>query len=104
MSVALSVALLITPAAVHRIVWAGEDAEAVLAIGGRVTLLALLPLAMGMAGDSYVVLSRVLGSTGPAAIAATLVLVYLIGFWFAWPLVERSQRGSGFLIKASLDS
>ena len=62
MSVALSVALLITPAALHRIVWAGEDTEAVLAIGGRVTILALLPLAMGMAGDSYVVLSRVLGS------------------------------------------
>ena len=74
MSVALSVALLITPAALHRIVWAGEDTEAVLAIGGRVTLLALLPLAMGMAGDFYVVLSRVLGSAGPAAIAATLVL------------------------------
>ena len=103
MSVALSVALLITPAALHRIVWAGEDTEAVLAIGGRVTILALLPLAMGMAGDSYVVLSRVLGSTGPAAIAATLVLVYLIGFWFAWPFVERLQRGSGFLIKAALD-
>lgn len=104
MSVALSVALLITSAALHRIVWAGEDTEAVLAIGGRLTLLALLPLAMGMAGDFYVVLSRVLSSTGPAAIAATLVLVYLIGFWFAWPLVERLQRGSGFLIKASLDS
>ena len=37
-------------------------------------MLALLPLAMGMAGDSYVVLSRVLGSAGPAAVAATLVL------------------------------
>ena len=97
MSVALSVALLITPAALHRIVWAGEDTEAILAIGGRVTILALLPLAMGMAGDSYVVLSRVLGSAAPAAVAATLVLLYLIGFWFAWPFVERFQRRSGFL-------
>ena len=104
MSVAISVALLITPAALHRIVWAGEDTEAVFGIGGRVTILALLPLAMGMAGDSYVVLSRVLGSTGPAAIAATLVLLYLIGFWFAWPFVERLQRRSGFLSKAALDS
>ena len=103
MSVALSVALLITPAALHRIVWAGEDTEAVLAIGGRVTILALLPLAMGMAGDSYVVLSRALGSAAPAAVAATLVLLYLIGFWFAWPFVERFQRGGGFLIKAPLD-
>ena len=104
MSVALSVALLITPAALHRIVWAGEDTEAVLAIGGRITILALLPLAMGMAGDSYVVLSRVLGSTGPAAVAAPLVLLCLIGLWFGWPFVERLQRRSGFLSKEALDS
>ena len=98
-SVALSIALLITPAALHRIVWAGEDTEAVLAIGGRLTILALLPLAMGMAGDSYVVLSRILGSAGPVAIAATLVLLYLIGLWFAWPIVERLQRRIGFMGK-----
>ena len=103
MSVALSVALLITPAALHRIVWAGEDTEAVLLIGGRITILALLPLAMGMAGDSYVVLSRVLGSTGPAAVAAPLVLLCLIGLWFGWPFVERLQRRSGFLSKEALD-
>ena len=53
MSVALSVALLITPAALHRIVWAGEDHEAVLAMGGRVTLLTRLPLAMGMASEFF---------------------------------------------------
>ena len=44
------------------------------------------------------------GSTQvPAAIAATLVLVYLIGFWFAWPFVERLQRRTGFLSKEALD-
>ena len=56
--VALSVALLMTPAAIHRIVWAGEDSEALLRSGGRITVFALLPLAIGMAGDSYVVLIR----------------------------------------------
>ena len=54
--VALSVTLLITPAALHRIVWAGENSEALLRKGGRITILALLPLALGMAADSYVVL------------------------------------------------
>ena len=93
--VALSVALLITPAALHRIVWAGEDTEAVLRIGGQITILALLPLAMGMAADSFVVLSRVLGSMGPAAVTAPLVLLCLIGLWFGWPLVARLQRRSG---------
>jgi hypothetical protein len=103
-SVALSVVLLITPAALHRIVWAGEDTEAVFRIGGRITVLALLPLAMGMAGDSFVVLSRVWGSMGPATIAASLVLLCLIGMWFGWPFVERLQRRSGPPSKEALDS
>jgi Family of unknown function (DUF6328) len=104
MSVALSVALLITPAALHRIVWAGEDTEAILAIGGRVTILALLPLAMGMAGDSYVVLSHIIASAALAAVASLLVLLCLVGLWFGWPLVERLRLRPGFLRKEALDS
>ena len=104
MSVALSVALLITPAALHRIVWAGEDTEAFFRIGGRITILALLPLAMGMAGDSFVVLWLVLGSIGPATMAASLVLLCLIGLWFGWPFVARLQRRSGLPSKEALDA
>ena len=104
MSVALSVALLITPAALHRIVWAGEDTEAFFRIGARITILALLPLAMGMAGDSFVVLWLVLGSIGPATMAASLVLLCLIGLWFGWPFVARLQRRSGLPSKEALDA
>jgi Family of unknown function (DUF6328) len=39
LSVAVSVILLITPAALHRIVWAGEDTETLLRHGGRITCL-----------------------------------------------------------------
>ena len=101
--VALSVALLITPAALHRIVWAGEDTEAVLRIGGQITILALIPLAMGMAADSFVVLSRVLGSMGPAAVTAPLVLLCLIGLWFGWPFVARLQRRCRYPSTEALD-
>jgi hypothetical protein len=104
MSVALSVALLITPAALHRIVWAGEDTEAVLRIGGRITIVALLPLAVGIAADTFVVLSHVLGSMGSAAVTALLALLCLFGLWFGWPIVERLQRRSGFMSKKALDS
>ena len=91
--VALSIALLMTPAAIHRIVWAGEDSETLLRSGGRITVFALLPLAIGMAGDSYVVLIRML-SAWLATIAAPLVLLCLVGLWFAWPMIERRQRDS----------
>jgi hypothetical protein len=90
--VALAVALLITPAALHRIVWAGEDSETALRIGGRVTVLALLPVASGMGGETYVVMSRILGSAGPAAAVATVTLLCLLILWFVWPVVERWQR------------
>lgn len=47
LATALTVVLLITPAALHRIVWAGEESEEVLRIGGYITFFALLPLACG---------------------------------------------------------
>jgi Family of unknown function (DUF6328) len=74
--VALSVILLITPAALHRIVWAGEDSEALLRSGGRITAGALLPFALGMAGDSYVVLARIFGSADFGGVAGAVVLLF----------------------------
>ena len=90
--VAVSVVLLIAPAAIHRIVWAGEDSESFLRIGGRITIAALVPLAIGMAADCYVVLSHMLGASVPAAVAAALVLLSVLSLWFAWPFIERSRQ------------
>ena len=53
LSIALAVVLLITPAALHHIVWSGEENETVLRTGSRITILALQPLALGMAGDAH---------------------------------------------------
>jgi hypothetical protein len=93
--VALSVALLITPAAIHRIAWAGEDSETFLRIGGRITIAALAPLAIGMAADCYVVLSRMIGGSGLAeGIAAAIVLLSVLSLWFAWPFIERALQSS----------
>jgi hypothetical protein len=92
LAIALTVVLLITPAALHRIVWAGEESEEVLRIGSRITVLALLPLACGMAADAYVVFARITGATTAAAIAAVLVLLVLLGVWYAWPFVDRFRR------------
>jgi hypothetical protein len=90
--VALAVMLLMTPAALHRIVWAGEDSEIFLTTGGALTTLALLPLALGMAGDAYVVLARITEMENGAAIAAGCVLLALLGCWYGWPFAERWRR------------
>jgi uncharacterized membrane protein len=90
-AVTLATVLLITPAALHRIVWAGEESEAFLRLGGRITVLALLPLAFGMTGDTYVVLARTMG-TMSGAITAGVSLLFLLAFWFGIPLVGRAIR------------
>ena len=92
LATALTVVLLITPAALHRIVWAGEDSEEVLRIGSCITILALLPLACGMAADAYVVFARFTGAMIGAAVAAGVVLLVLLGFWYAWPFIDRLAR------------
>jgi hypothetical protein len=94
LTVALAVMLLMTPAALHRIVWAGEDSEALLSTGGTLTTLALLPLALGMGGDAYVVLARITGMANGAAIAALCVLLALLGCWYAWPFADRWRRAA----------
>jgi uncharacterized protein DUF6328 len=87
--VALAVILLITPAALHRGVWAGEDSKEFLRTGGWVTVAALVPLALGMVGDAYVVFTRITGSPGFGAVAASGVAAGLFGLWFAWPVAAR---------------
>lgn len=95
LAIALTVVLLITPAALHRIVWSGEESEAVLRIGGRITTLSLLPLALGIAGDAYVVWTQMTGMTLGAAIAGGIVLLVLLSLWYAWPLADRLSKGAG---------
>jgi hypothetical protein len=96
LAVALAVMLLMTPAALHRIVWSGEDSEILLTTGSALTTTALLPLALGMGGDAYVVLARITGMANGAAIAAGCVLLALLGCWYAWPFADRWRRvGAG---------
>jgi hypothetical protein len=52
LAIAVTVVLLVTPPALHRIVWAGEESEAVLGTGSRITILALLPLSLGFPRSS----------------------------------------------------
>jgi hypothetical protein len=90
--IALAVILLVTPAALHRIVWAGEDSKQFLRLGGQVTIAALVPLGLGMAGDAYVVFARLTDSPAWGAAATAVVVLVLLGLWLGWPLALRHQR------------
>ncbi|WP_406855272.1 DUF6328 family protein [Alsobacter sp. KACC 23698] len=93
--VALTVALLMTPAAYHRSVYAGEDSPALLRLGGRLVLLSTAPLAGALALEAFVVSRKALGSLPVAAALGCGVFVVLTGVWLGYPLARRARGGSG---------
>jgi hypothetical protein len=86
--VALAVVLLMAPAAYHRIVFDGEEDEAMHRAGSLMVTAATLPLAMGLASDIYVVIAKIAASPAAAGAAALLLLV---GLWHVLPLVMRTR-------------
>lgn len=90
--VAASVMLLMAPAAYHRLVFAGEDREEMHRVGSIMVTLATLPLAIGLAGDLYVIVAKVAASSNAGIAAAGCALVLLFGLWYAYPLAALALR------------
>lgn len=89
---ALAIILLMTPAAYHRIVERGEETEHFHRFASRILVAALVPLALGMAGDIYVVVQKVTDSLLISVVSALVVLAVFWELWFGLPLYRRTQR------------
>jgi hypothetical protein len=90
--ITLAVVFLIAPAAYHRIVFAGQDAEEVHRVGSWFVTGATVPLAFGLAGDVYVVFAEITASWITANVVAGITLIFLLGLWHAFPVVTRLRR------------
>jgi hypothetical protein len=93
-AVALSVVLLMTPAAVHRLAFEGEDDSEFFKIGSRLVIAASIPLAVGISSDVAVVFFKTTESTAVALGAGAAALVALLGFWLAYPLWHRVRHAA----------
>src|SRR6185312_2489668 len=91
--VALTVILLMAPAAYHRIVYAGEDTAEFHRTGSILVTAATVPLALGMSTDLFVVMAKIAGTEAGGVIAA-LALVGFIALWHVYPAVRRGLVGS----------
>jgi hypothetical protein len=91
---ALAMILLITPACYHRLVEDGENTEHFDRVGTAFVLAALPPLALGLAGDFYVVLEKALQSAQLAFVAAVATGVCTLALWFGVPLLARRRAGA----------
>ena len=90
--VALSIVLLMTPAAYHRIVERGEETEHFHRFASRVVLAAMVPLALGLSIDFFIVARKVTESTALAAALALVMLALFYGLWFGFTAYRRRQR------------
>jgi hypothetical protein len=93
--VALSVILLMTPVAYHRLVEKGEDTEHFHRFASRMLIASMVPLALGLSTDFYVVALKVTESEAAALGGAALMLLFFYGLWFGYTLYKRRQHERG---------
>jgi hypothetical protein len=92
-AIGVSMVLLMTPAAYHRIVESGEDSESFHRLASGLVLAAMAFLALGIALDFLVVVDKVSGSVLWGTAGAGMVLVVFYGLWFGYSLYRRQQIG-----------
>jgi hypothetical protein len=89
--VALAVVLLMTPAALHRIAFRGQDTQEFLSLGSAFVVAAPAALALGLAADMEVAIARATDAQDWAMAASGISLMVLTGLWYVMPLVLRKQ-------------
>jgi hypothetical protein len=89
---ALTIVLLITPAAYHRMVEQGEETEHFHRFASKIIVAALVPLALALAADVYVIVQKVSESQLVSVVSALVVLAIFWELWFGLTLYRRTQR------------
>ena len=90
--VALAVVMLMAPAPYHRILYAGEDTEDVYRVSSALVTAATVPLGLGLAGDMYVVIAKISGSSAVGSLAGASAFVVLTALWYLYPLTVARTR------------
>jgi hypothetical protein len=85
-AIAVTMILLIAPAAIHRIAFRGQDDEYFLQLGSKLITAALVPLAIGLALDFFVALMKIWSSQWLALSGAVAALLLFLALWYALPL------------------
>jgi magnesium-transporting ATPase (P-type) len=90
--VTIATILLMTPAALHRQSFGGEDSEQFLRLGSAFVIAASLPLALGIAADVYVVFLKITHSTAITVTAGLTSLLAMLLLWYLYPMWLRTRQ------------
>ncbi len=102
--VALTIILLMTPASYHRIVEEGEETAHFHRVGSRLLLIAMIPLALGISGDLFVVARKVTESDAFAVAASVVALLFFYGLWYGFTFYRRGKSDARAISSADARS
>jgi hypothetical protein len=89
---ALAMALVMTPAALHRMAEPKSVSERFVWMASAMVLAGMVPLALGVGLDAYVVASVVTESTSAGMLLGAALLAVFVWLWFLLPRRERSRH------------
>ena len=81
-----------TPAALHRIAFRGQDVDEFLRLGSGFVSTAPIAIAFGLAVDMLVAIAKTTGAIDLAIGIAVTSLAALTGLWYGLPLLLRTRR------------
>jgi hypothetical protein len=90
--VVISVILLMTPAAYHRLVENGENTESFFRRASNIILISTIPLALGICIDYFVVVHKVTHSLPISLVTSVLLLILFYALWFGYTIYRRSAK------------
>ena len=91
-AVIIAMVFLMTPAALHRQSFGGNDSETFLRLGSAFVIAACLPLALGIAADAYVVFLKITHAVVISVAASMALLLTMLGLWYLYPIWLRGHR------------
>lgn len=90
--VAVAVALVMTPAAYHRLLMPDRATQRFLVICSRLLLVSMVPLMFSMSLDIYIIARVILGDHSSAEVLAGGLLLVFTTFWVILPMRWRAVR------------
>jgi len=89
--IAIAIAIIMTPAALHRHKGPDEITEAFVGVSSRLLVLSMLPLALGISIDFLLICRIIVDGQLAYVLTAALVGVFLL-LWFVFPRAGGLQR------------
>src|ERR1700704_7149556 len=93
--IALSIGLIMTPAAYHRQVEPGSVSRFFVRLASRLVVIAMLPLAVALCLEVYLLGRVILGNSTTSFLVASMLLLIFAGLWYVFPWWVAGRKKSG---------